>query len=524
MVPQHVARTAIGNCTRTDGSKSQRRKRREIKHYLEFIGGVLVIPLLLVGIHAGIFMLLDQFYTEFVPDEWVDEIERADTDEGEVGEALDEFAEWQEQQQNFAYSAAPSWHDALRNHWIFFAADLVLMGILVYWLIGPLYVGLVANYREGVERRHRHYLRVDQERAREQIEKDENSDNLSIAPTNEVLNHASGITEEDHGIASPHHNLNDFIMEISQTGFLDALFRRLELPSKLKSEPMKEHEQKLEPAECMANDTPADKNTSLGGVLRHRIAQRALHMERLREVENKLGTLRVHQESSADPPENGNASEVLALENEIKELKQKISKSALIDSDESVAPNSNEKSNPTDQAVLFCLMDASGSMGEIRKDIAKRFFILLYLFLKRTHEHMKVVYIRHHTSAQELDEDGFFQSRETGGTVISSGLRLMHQIIAERFPGSEWNIYAAQVSDGDNWDGDSPYCRDLLKYKILPSVQYYVYVETTLDSQQTLWREYEAIKADYDHFDMQQIDNLATLYPMFRDLLEKQVA
>src|SRR5690606_8259525 len=105
---------------------------------------------------------------------------------------------------------------------------------------------------------------------------------------------------------------------------------------------------------------------------------------------------------------------------------------------------------PRSKAVMFCLMDVSGSMDQATKDIAKRFFILLYLFLQRNYEKTEVVFIRHHTIAKEVDEDEFFHSRETGGTVVSSALKLMQSIIEARYSPSEWNIYGAQASDGDN--------------------------------------------------------------------------
>ncbi len=110
---------------------------------------------------------------------------------------------------------------------------------------------------------------------------------------------------------------------------------------------------------------------------------------------------------------------------------------------------------PTAKAVMFCLMDVSGSMDEARKDLSKRFFILLYLFLTRHYEKIDIVFIRHHTQAQEVDEENFFRARETGGTVVSSALVLMDEIIKERYSPSDWNIYAAQASDGDNWHHDS---------------------------------------------------------------------
>jgi uncharacterized sporulation protein YeaH/YhbH (DUF444 family) len=117
---------------------------------------------------------------------------------------------------------------------------------------------------------------------------------------------------------------------------------------------------------------------------------------------------------------------------------------------------------PTAKAVMFCLMDVSGSMDEARKDLAKRFFILLYLFLTRHYERIDLVFIRHHTQAQEVNEHDFFHATETGGTVVSSALVLMEQIIRARYPSSGWNIYGAHASDGDNWHNDSARCRKLL--------------------------------------------------------------
>jgi hypothetical protein len=106
---------------------------------------------------------------------------------------------------------------------------------------------------------------------------------------------------------------------------------------------------------------------------------------------------------------------------------------------------------PTSKAVMFCLMDVSGSMDQATKEVAKRFYILLYLFLTRTYKTIDVVYIRHHTQAKEVDEQEFFYSQETGGTIASSALELMAKIIKDRYNAREWNIYGAQASDGDNW-------------------------------------------------------------------------
>jgi uncharacterized sporulation protein YeaH/YhbH (DUF444 family) len=150
--------------------------------------------------------------------------------------------------------------------------------------------------------------------------------------------------------------------------------------------------------------------------------------------------------------------------------------------------------------------------------------MLLYLFLNRTYEHIEVVFIRHHTIAKETDEDEFFHSRESGGTVVSSALELMRDIIRERYAGGQWNIYGAQASDGDNWDNDSPICRRILDDEILPWCQYFAYIEITPGEPQNLWREYEKLHASSKNFAMQRIESPADIYPVFRELFKKSLA
>ncbi len=180
---------------------------------------------------------------------------------------------------------------------------------------------------------------------------------------------------------------------------------------------------------------------------------------------------------------------------------------------------------PTSQAVMFCLMDVSGSMDEQTKATAKRFYLLLYLFLKRNYEKTEVVFIRHHTTAKEVDEQEFFHSRETGGTVVSSALTLMAEIIEQRYAPGSWNIYGAQASDGDNWVDDSPICRKLLHEKILPMLQHFAYVEITRGSQQALWREYERLADAFpETFAQRQIREVSDIYRVFHDLFQKKVA
>jgi len=133
---------------------------------------------------------------------------------------------------------------------------------------------------------------------------------------------------------------------------------------------------------------------------------------------------------------------------------------------------------PALEAVMFCLMDVSGSMTEHMKSMAKRFFMLLHLFLERKYKRVHIVFIRHTETAQEVDEETFFRSRETGGTIVSSALKEMLRVQHERFPPEAYNIYVAQASDGDNSFSDQAEVAQLMEKRILPIVRYFAYVET----------------------------------------------
>ncbi len=175
---------------------------------------------------------------------------------------------------------------------------------------------------------------------------------------------------------------------------------------------------------------------------------------------------------------------------------------------------------PTSKAVMFCLMDVSGSMDEERKDLAKRFFILLYLFLTRHYEKIEIVFLRHTTSAEEVDEERFFHDTSNGGTVVSTALELMDKIIKERYANSaEWNVYGAQASDGDNWQHDSSKCVELLSGQLLALVRYFAYIQVA-GSEQELWKYYTGIS--HPRFAMRKVLDTKEIYPVFRELFKKE--
>jgi hypothetical protein len=308
---------------------------------------------------------------------------------------------------------------------------------------------------------------------------------------------------------------DDFVFEISKEEFLELFFEDLALPNLIKKQIGQTPSYKMMRAGFTSVGVPANINITrtLKDATGRRIALRAINKNKIKILEDELALLKNTAPDSARIPE---------IEQEIAHLQHRIQIIPFIDPFDLKYNYRVHRPEPSSQAVMFCLMDVSGSMDEPKKDIAKRFFILLYLFLKRSYENVEIVFIRHHTSAKEVNEEEFFYSRETGGTVVSSALELMKTILQERYPSSDWNVYAAQATDGDNWNNDSPRCRDLLIADILPFVQYFAYVEIMPRHHQSLWEAYLSVKDSCPQFAMQHIEQLKDIYPVFRELFKRQ--
>ena len=312
--------------------------------------------------------------------------------------------------------------------------------------------------------------------------------------------------------------MDEFVFELSREEFMEYFFEDLALPDLVKKQLAAVPEVKRARAGFVSQGNPSNLHVvrSMKQAIGRRLAMAASPREALREAEEALAELEAQGK--------GQSAEADELREEIASLKARIAAVPFLDTWDLRYANRVDKPQPSSQAVMFCLMDVSGSMDEARKDIAKRFFMLLYLFLTRSYERIELVFIRHHTVAKEVDEEDFFHSRETGGTVVSSALELTHEIIRERYPSAAWNIYVAQASDGDNWEDDSPRCRELLLHSILPMVQYFAYVEIQAENPQSLWHEYEYVKSVNRQFAMQRILTLEDIYPVFRELFRKKVA
>ncbi|MGY4831559.1 YeaH/YhbH family protein [Sphaerotilaceae bacterium SBD11-9] len=309
---------------------------------------------------------------------------------------------------------------------------------------------------------------------------------------------------------------DDFVFHLSKEEFMQVFFDDLALPNLTRTTLAETPEFKTHRAGYSSDGTPNNLHVvrSMRGAIGRRIALGNESRRELRELEAEL------EELQAKP---GFDAKLAELKERIEALRARLGRIPYLDPIDLRYRSRVRVPVPTSKAVMFCLMDVSGSMDEARKDLAKRFFILLYLFLTRHYEKIDIVFIRHHTQAQEVDEQNFFHSTETGGTVVSSALVLMEEIARARYPTSEWNIYGAQASDGDNWHHDSGRCRELLQNNILPLCRYFAYVQVA-EEEQNLWDEYAALATDAKDFAIRKVTEASQIYPVFRQLFKKEGA
>ncbi|MFV8818724.1 YeaH/YhbH family protein [Haliea sp. E17] len=309
--------------------------------------------------------------------------------------------------------------------------------------------------------------------------------------------------------------MDEFVFQINRDEFLDVLFDDMELPNLTKRLLSGQEEFKRLRGGFTSAGPPSNLSVvrSMRSATARRIALGAGRRTELRELEKELAEL---PEESAERREE--------IEARISELREALSRIPFLDDVDIRYHRHYHEPIPHSKAVMFCVMDVSGSMDQSIKDLAKRFYILLYLFLSRNYDRTELVFIRHHTVAKEVDEDEFFNSRETGGTVVSSALEMMKTIIEARYSPTEWNIYGAQASDGDNWPDDAQRCLRLIN-EVLPLCQYYAYVEITDAGDKPLWNIYSTLLERWnDVFAMQHITGPGDIYPVFHELFRKQTA
>jgi uncharacterized protein len=308
-----------------------------------------------------------------------------------------------------------------------------------------------------------------------------------------------------------------FRFVLSRDEFVDLFLDDLELPDLTKRKLANVESDSLRRTGFTTSGSPANISVSrtVSNALMRRVALRRPQPEAIAELEAEL--------------ETGGEARKAELIAEIEALKSKLRRIPFIDPIDIRYRRFETYPKPVAQAVMFCLMDVSGSMSEHMKDLAKRFYMLLYVFLKRRYRHVEIVFIRHTDRAEEVDEQTFFYGPASGGTLVSSALEAMHEIVRSRFRPSDWNIYAAQASDGDNSTADGEAVARLLTEQILPVSQFFAYLEVGEAGgysfempDSSLWTLYERLRASGAPLSMRKVHDRSEIFPVFHDLFQRR--
>ncbi|WP_237216464.1 YeaH/YhbH family protein [Falsiroseomonas oryziterrae] len=313
-----------------------------------------------------------------------------------------------------------------------------------------------------------------------------------------------------------------FRFALTQEEFLDLFLEDLELPELAKKRVVEGDASGVRRAGFATQGSPS--NLALGRTMRNALSRRlALRRPKPDEVEELEEALRVAE--AADP------AEAELLRGRIARLKARATRIPYIDPIDVRYRQFEPAPKPIARAVMFCLMDVSGSMTEGMKDLAKRFYLLLHLFLKRRYKHVDVVFIRHTHEAKEVDEETFFRSPETGGTIVSTAFEEMLKVVEARYSPADWNIYVAQASDGDNTTADNERTAQLVMERIVPVCQYFAYLEVGREDdggpigfmprETELWRTYGRLRIEEPRIAMRKVRHRKDIYPVFRDLFRK---
>jgi uncharacterized sporulation protein YeaH/YhbH (DUF444 family) len=313
---------------------------------------------------------------------------------------------------------------------------------------------------------------------------------------------------------------DDFVFSLSRDEFLNIFFEDLELPNLMRTTLAEAQHKKLVRAGYVKDGSPSNLSVmrTMKTALARRIALGGPLLEELEALREQLAQL---LREGAEP------GRVHALEARILELEGSLARVPFLDDIDLRYRHRVVQPAPVARAVMFCLMDVSASMDERKKDLAKRFFTLLYLFLTRKYERVELVFIRHTDEAEEVDEDTFFYDQRSGGTVVLSALELMKVVVAARYPVNEWNIYAAQASDGDAFGADAGKSARFLREQLLPLARYFAYIETPEEEysrKSPLWAEYEELQGEEENFAMKRVSRPQDIYPVFRDLFARENA
>jgi uncharacterized sporulation protein YeaH/YhbH (DUF444 family) len=319
---------------------------------------------------------------------------------------------------------------------------------------------------------------------------------------------------------------DDFTFTLTKEEFLDFFFDELELPDLVKKQisELKKEAPKRAGLTNVGNPSLLDIKATSKQSLARRIALKRPHKDEIAELEKQLDEMT--WECTEENPCDLNL--LLELTKKLEQLKKKTKTIPWIDPVDTRYKLFVQQPQPISKAVMFCLMDVSGSMGEREKTIAKKFYILLNILLHKKYENVDIVFVRHHTEAEECNEYDFFHKKENGGTKVSSGLKLVNEIIKTRYPADEWNIYVCQASDGDNFGDDYIPAKKELE-AMLPFLQYFAYLDipnswagTMGGSSSDLWSIYKDIKEKNKNMDMAKAAHQNDIWKVFKELFSKK--
>ncbi len=175
-------------------------------------------------------------------------------------------------------------------------------------------------------------------------------------------------------------------------------------------------------------------------------------------------------------------------------------------------------------AVIIYMMDVSGSMGDEQKEIVRTEAFWIDTWLRSQYKGIETRYIIHDATAREVDEETFFKTRESGGTLISSAYKLCEKMIETDYPPSEWNIYPFHFSDGDNWSGeDTKICLDLMEQRLLPACNVFSYgqVESRYGSGQFYKDLKERFGLNHDSVTLSKIESKEGILQSIKEFLGK---
>jgi uncharacterized sporulation protein YeaH/YhbH (DUF444 family) len=326
---------------------------------------------------------------------------------------------------------------------------------------------------------------------------------------------------------------DEFGFVLSNDEFVNILFEDLELPHMISKENKSVQRFEMTRSGYTSDGNPSQMNLekSMVNSIGRKIALRTPKLKKIRKLEEELAEIEKFLDTLAEAKKQRTTqwARKVVIEEEIRKLRVRAAAVAFVDPVDLRFNNFSKKPAPISQAVVFFVMDVSASMTQEHKDLAKRFFMLLNLFVSRKYKRVECVFIRHHIQATECNEDDFFNNKENGGTIVSSAFKLAKEIIDERYSPNEWNLYFSQASDGDNWNTDNVELLDILSNDILPITQYFSYIQVGQKrhgyyNSGNLLQEYVSLEGKHDNITCKHIEQHSDIYPVFREIFKTKGA